>query len=149
MKKEELERIYIKLCDMGEIRYGHSISSKTLSKLFGVEEDELWSCRLTLKGYLEEKEGMFCKIDQGDLNIGKLNDTSEHSKRRRKRADNLDKRTRKILENIDYREMSSSARSEAMLEKRLLDLKLRNSRLIMREIEYYEISEEEIEDEEE
>ncbi len=144
MKKEEIERIFTKLCDMGEIKHGHTIDRETLASLFDVDVTDTWDYvdpLLNLKAYLEEKEGMFCTTHMGDLCIAKLNDAPEYSRRRRKKADNIDKRTKKILENLDYREMNSGARAEAMLEKRLLELKLRNSRLIMREIEYYEIPE--------
>jgi|SRR5208282_420545 len=149
MKKEELENVYNKLCEAGHIKYGYIISRHVLGHLFETQNFESWDYidpLLCFKAYLEQEIGMFCTTQQGDLCIAKINDAPIYSKQRRKRADNLDRRTKKILENIDYKEMSSSARAESMLEKRLLEMKLRHSRLIMREIEYYEISEEDTEE---
>ena len=142
MKKEELEKIYRNLCEMGEIKHNHVIDREILGNCFDTSNYETWdyiSPFLEFKSYLEQEIGMFCTSNQGDLCIASLNDAAEHSKIRRKRSENLDKRTKKTLERLDYRAMSSTARTEAMLEKRMLEMKLRNSRLIMREIEYYEV----------
>lgn len=154
MKKAELERIYDILKREGEIEYGHTISRETLSGMFVTDpaDFETWDYidpLLALKDYLEQEHGMFCKTCQGNLLIGELNEAPYFCKKRRRRADGIEKRTKKVLENLNYRNMSSTARAEAMLEKRLLDMKMRNSRLLMRQIEIYEMPEEDEDNDEE
>ena len=140
MKKSDIEKIFETLNDEGMIHYGRMIPKETLGALFGTDDynhgDYIYPL-LELKGYIEQERGMFCETRQGNLYIGLADEAPEYSRKRRRRADNLDKRTRNILDNMNYRNMSPGARAEAMLEKRLLDMKLRHSRLIIREIEYY------------
>ena len=146
MKKEEMERIYDKLDKIGEIGHGNLIERETLRLLFNVDSFDSWKYLnplLELKKYLETEKGMYCAVPDGNLYIEEADEAAYCSKKRRQRADNIDKRNKQTLEKLDYRVMSSTARAEAMLEKRLLEMKLRNSRLIMREIEYYEVPEDE------
>jgi hypothetical protein len=150
MKKADIENIFERLNDEGLIKYGSEIRKEALGICFGTDEydhgDYIYPL-LELKGYIEQDRGMFCETRQGNLYIGHADEAPEYSRKRRRRADNLDKRTRKILETMNYRNMSPSARAEAMLEKRLLEMKLRHSRLIIREIEYY-VDDEEVESDE-
>lgn len=152
MKKEELAKVYEKLIAEDEIKYGHTIYRETLGRVFGTTKWDSWDYidpLLNFKAFLEQEMGMFCTTEKGDLIIAAINDAPEYSKRRRNRADRLDLRTKRILEALNYKAMNSQARCEAMLEKRLLDIKLRNSRLVMREVEYYEIAEDEKSDDDE
>ena len=149
MKKEKIEFIAQCLVEQGILKYGCEISKEILGKFFECNEyntGEYIYPLLELKGYVEQEMGMFCKTHHGNLCIGMADVAPEYLRKRRRKGDNLDKRTRNILENINYRNMSAGARSEAMLERRMLEMKLRHSRLIIREIEYYEVQDEDEEE---
>ena len=141
MKKKELERIYQNLVDEGHIGYGRFISASVLSSYFGIDIDELWSFRLILRQYLEKYKGFYVKVENDGLKINDANHSGEIALKRDRQSDQKKLRTKKTLEKIDFKVMSPSARSEATLAKRILEMKLRSSRLIMREVEYYEVNE--------
>ena len=144
MKRSDLEKIYDTLYEAGYMKHGIETPMDVLQEMFATNSDDEYEfCLLALKSYLEEKRGMLCRIKQGALQIIEIGELNDEAKRRDRLADRKRKRIITAMENFPYHEMSRAIREESVHIKRLLDMKHRSSRLIMRQVEVYEIDEEE------
>lgn len=147
MNKQEKKFIFEELERLGQMNYGHMIDREILKDLFHVDTTDYTCVEYfgkfeSFRQYVERKMNVFCKFRGGHLYVSHPNETGQRAKSKRQAIERKQRQAFSIVEGANYKIMNPQARAEAVHEKRILDMLRRDSKLIRREIEYYEVQKE-------
>jgi hypothetical protein len=148
MKKEELSKAYNFLSENDYIKEGNTIESDVLISLFGVtdiESMEYIGPLILLAREIERRTGLFCKLIEKCLHIYDADDGALVAKRRFDKTQRINKHTQETLKRTDFLLLSNNeSRQKHMHQLNILNALNRQSKLIIEQINIYEVDEDKL-----